>query len=41
MNHPGRGEGNWTWRLRPGQLTEEHAARLREATEAAGRLPAR
>jgi len=30
MNTPGRGEGNWTWRLEPGQLTGEHANRLRE-----------
>ena len=36
-NTPGRAEGNWRWRLRPGELTESHAARLREATKAAGR----
>jgi 4-alpha-glucanotransferase len=30
MNFPGRAAGNWRWRLRPGQLTAEHAARLRE-----------
>jgi 4-alpha-glucanotransferase len=29
MNTPGRGEGNWSWRLQAGQLTSEHAARLR------------
>ena len=39
MNSPGTIEGNWSWRLRPGQLTKRHAARLREATAAAGRLP--
>ena len=39
MNTPGEPYGNWTWRLEPGQLTEEVAERLREATEAAGRLP--
>jgi 4-alpha-glucanotransferase len=39
MNHPGRAEGNWRWRLRRGELTQELAARLREATAAAGRLP--
>jgi len=37
LNTPGRPDGNWTWRLRRGQLTSEHAARLREATSAAGR----
>jgi 4-alpha-glucanotransferase len=36
-NTPGRADGNWQWRLRPGELTESHAARLREATKAAGR----
>jgi 4-alpha-glucanotransferase len=37
MNMPGRREGNWLWRLRPGQLTHEHAARLRDLTRASGR----
>ncbi len=37
MNTPGQPHGNWTWRLEPGQLTDEHAARLRAATVAAGR----
>jgi 4-alpha-glucanotransferase len=37
MNTPGRPEGNWRWRLEPEQLTAELAARLRAATEAAGR----
>jgi 4-alpha-glucanotransferase len=37
LNTPGKPSGNWTWQLRPGQLTPEHAARLREATLAAGR----
>jgi 4-alpha-glucanotransferase len=40
MNHPGRERGNWSWRLRRGQLTDGLAVRLREATAAAGRLPA-
>jgi 4-alpha-glucanotransferase len=40
MNTPGRPEGNWSWRYRRGALTDELAARLREATEKAGRLPA-
>jgi 4-alpha-glucanotransferase len=40
MNTPGRAEGNWSWRLEPGQLTDAHAQRLRTETEAAGRAPA-
>jgi 4-alpha-glucanotransferase len=39
MNTPGRARGNWSWRLEKGQLTADHAAWLREQTEAAGRLP--
>jgi 4-alpha-glucanotransferase len=43
MNWPGTvGNGNWQWRLEPGQAGEEAAERLREATAASGRLvPAR
>jgi 4-alpha-glucanotransferase len=37
MNYPSRATGNWGWQLRPGQLTRSLAARLREATEEAGR----
>ena len=37
MNTPGRGGGSWSWHLQPGQLTDEHAARLRELTRSAGR----
>jgi 4-alpha-glucanotransferase len=33
MNTPGRGDGNWSWRLEPGELTPEHAARLRGLAE--------
>jgi 4-alpha-glucanotransferase len=40
MNVPGRAMGNWSWRLKPAQLTPEHARRLRAATAQAGRLPA-
>jgi 4-alpha-glucanotransferase len=40
MNFPGRPEGNWAWRLLPGQFTEEHAARLRALTDLYGRVPA-
>jgi 4-alpha-glucanotransferase len=39
MNRPGTSEGNWSWRLAPGQLTDALADRLRAATEEAGRLP--
>jgi 4-alpha-glucanotransferase len=40
MNVPGLvDERNWSWRLEPGALTPELAARLREATAEAGRLP--
>jgi 4-alpha-glucanotransferase len=39
LNLPGTSEANWTWQLRPGQLTKEHAMRLRAQTEVAGRLP--
>ncbi len=38
LNTPGVAAGNWTWRLVAGQLTPGLAARLREATRAAGRL---
>ncbi len=38
MNRPGVTAGNWAWRLEPGQLTDELAARLRAATAASGRL---
>ena len=38
LNTPGTTSGNWRWRLEPGQLTGALAARLREATEASGRL---
>lgn len=38
MNTPGRVTGNWRWRLARGALTPALARRLREATEAAGRL---
>jgi 4-alpha-glucanotransferase len=39
MNYPGRQGGNWRWRLPAGAFTPELAARLREATAAADRLP--
>ena len=37
MNVPGTTRGNWSWRLRPRQLTRRHARRLRELTEVGGR----
>jgi 4-alpha-glucanotransferase len=37
MNQPGRIGTAWKWRLEPGALTPDLAARLREATERAGR----
>jgi 4-alpha-glucanotransferase len=37
MNLPGRGSGNWRWRLEPGQLTPQVETRLRELTEIYGR----
>jgi 4-alpha-glucanotransferase len=39
MNMPGRARGAWRWRLRPGELNDELAGRLRASTEASGRLP--
>jgi 4-alpha-glucanotransferase len=38
MNLPGTAGGAWKFQLRKGQLTKRHAARLRAATEEAGRL---
>jgi len=38
MNMPGRADGNWSWRLRRGQLTEGLAARLRDQTRRGRRL---
>jgi 4-alpha-glucanotransferase len=39
MNDPGRAGGSWRWRMEPGAITTSLARRLREVTEAAGRLP--
>ena len=38
MNRPGTSSGNWRWRLRRGQLTDELAARMRESTAHSDRL---
>ena len=37
MNQPGRAKGSWRWRLASGALTPALGARLRAASEAAGR----
>jgi 4-alpha-glucanotransferase len=37
MNRPGDGEENWAWRLPPGALTPELAARVRRLAEITGR----
>ena len=39
MNRPGQKEGNWSWQLEPGQLTDAIATQLAAATAAAGRAP--
>lgn len=38
MNFPGVGQGNWRWRLLPGQLTPARARRLRELSEVYDRV---
>ena len=38
-NVPGTKGRSWRWKLEPGQLTDAHAARLREITREAGRMP--
>jgi len=40
MNAPGRAANSWRWRMEAGALKPAMARRLREATEAAGRLVA-
>jgi 4-alpha-glucanotransferase len=37
MNRPGTADGNWQWKLKRGQLTDELAARLRDVTVRASR----
>jgi 4-alpha-glucanotransferase len=39
MNTPGRGQGNWLWRLTPGALTPEIARSLGHLTELYNRRP--
>ena len=38
MNQPGSASGSWRWRMEAGALTDVLARRLREVTEAAGRV---
>jgi 4-alpha-glucanotransferase len=38
MNVPGQAAGNWTWRLRPGALTDDYAAGLADVSELYGRV---
>jgi len=38
MNIPGSQDGNWNWRMQPDALTPHIAERLREMTEAFGRI---
>jgi 4-alpha-glucanotransferase len=38
MNVPGSTQASWRWQLPPGALTPSLASRLREVTEASGRL---
>jgi 4-alpha-glucanotransferase len=38
MNTPSRGQGNWTWRVRQGDLTRTLAGRIRDLNERYGRL---
>ena len=40
MNTPATVEGNWIWRLGPGQLREKEALRLRDLCERFERIPA-
>lgn len=39
MNMPGKGDGNWTWRMKPSAFTRELQARLRDMAEIYERVP--
>ena len=41
MNVPAREEGNWAWRFRAEDLTEERGSRLRALSEMYGRVARR
>ncbi|MDP8298814.1 MAG: 4-alpha-glucanotransferase [Candidatus Tantalella remota] len=38
MNKPQTTDGNWSWRIAPGEWTDAHTKKLRELTEAYGRI---
>ena len=38
MNRPGASKGNWSWRMEPGALTNEHAEKMRRLAEITGRV---
>ena len=38
MNLPGARDHNWTWRMKPGALTNAHAGKLRRLAEISGRV---
>ena len=38
MNFPGKPAGNWTWRAKPGYLSDDLAAKFRRLTVLYGRL---
>jgi len=39
FNTPGTAQGNWQWRLLPGELDKNLAERIAGLTRIAGRLP--
>jgi 4-alpha-glucanotransferase len=39
MNYPSSDSGNWQWRVRSDQLSHKVASRMRNLTEAYGRIP--
>ena len=39
INTPGTSQGNWQWRLLPGELTPDLASRIRSLAQLSGRLP--
>lgn len=41
MNRPGQPDGNWEWRLQPGQLESRHADRMADLAHMFNRVPGR
>ena len=39
LNYPGRSEGNWSWRMRPGGLSDALCGSIRRLSEVYGRVP--